>query len=522
MAGPAIRLLDFGLAYPTPDGQLTLLRPSSFDITTGSLALIVGPSGSGKSSLFSAFLGLDDPYAPELMTTGTVELLGVPVRSPLGRAHHGRVGAVFQEGALLDDRSPRDNIALAGREILGRKIGNEEVQSLLDRVGLPDPPTTIAALSGGQRRRIALARALAGDPELLFLDEPTAGLDPEGAQEIAQLIGTVHRDRKGATTVVITHDREAFQPVATHWVEFASDRSHLRICENDAGSETGRSTQFRSRATQPPATQPPALDPPIREPRSRVARLRRTGQRLLLACASGPATLGDAIRNLIPVHGQRLLREISEFALPPAPYLALAALTLGGFGTYFAFQNNPLEGAFQHEVLVGTGKVLTSVAVPLLVCVLLSARIAASATTRIGMLRHARVFEALPLMGIRPGAFWLTPLLWGTVVAFLLHSLLAGVAGTIASAVVVHAMTGLSSFAWSQSYFAGVHSGDLQWIGLKALASAVATAIISYTLATRPQRSTSDVARAADRALVHSTLAVLLIHAGFTVVQFGR
>lgn len=500
---PSIRLTDFELGFPDRGGVRSVVTVPSFELEHGTFSLLVGPSGSGKSSLFSALLALRDPHAPSYERAGRLELLGVTIRERLPRELRGRVAAVFQDGALLDDRSPRANVVLAFAELRGRRPTDAEVDGLLARVGLSDPPSDVAALSGGQRRRIALARALAGDPELLLLDEPTAGLDPESAREIAALLREVHDERTPRTTVVITHDLEAFTPHADRVITFAPDRDELR---------------------SHPVDQVPREEPlvPLRPMRwSRPARVARVARELLLEWGRLPATLLAALRDAIPIHGHRVAREVVEFALPPVPYLVIAAITVGGFGTYFAFQNNPLEGAFRHEVLVGAGKVLTSVALPLLVSVLLAARVAASATTRLGGLRLARVFEALPLIGIRPTAFWLTPLLWGTVLSFLFHTFVAGLAGTIASAGVTHLMTGSSTFSWSQSYFAAIDGDDLQWIGLKAVGSAVATALIAYALASRPHRSTADVATAADRALVQSTLAALVIHAGLAVIQFG-
>ena len=167
---------------------------------------LVGGSGSGKTTLLRHILGLEVPLQ------GAIRVLG---RSPLGgdfdqwRGLRRRWGVLFQGGALYSALSVFDNIALPLRELRARDETQvrERVHRKLEQVGLTgaDADKMPAQLSGGMVKRVALARALILDPELLFLDEPTAGLDPARSKAFVALIKSL-RDALDLTVMMITHD----------------------------------------------------------------------------------------------------------------------------------------------------------------------------------------------------------------------------------------------------------------------------------------------------------------------------
>ena len=183
------------------------------EVRRGEVLGIVGGSGSGKSVLLRTIIGLQRPAA------GRIEVLGEDVweggHEALARLRR-RWGVLFQDGALFGSLTVARNIAtpMIEHTSLPPRLRAELVRVKLGLVGLP-PEAGIklpSELSGGMRKRVGLARALALDPEVIFLDEPTAGLDPIGAAGFDELIGELQRSL-GLTVVMITHDLDSLAAI---------------------------------------------------------------------------------------------------------------------------------------------------------------------------------------------------------------------------------------------------------------------------------------------------------------------
>ncbi|RUO36642.1 ABC transporter ATP-binding protein [Aliidiomarina sanyensis] len=172
----------------------------------GEILGVVGGSGAGKSVLLRSIVGLQKP------ASGHIEVLGIDVQKASSRerlALERRTGVLFQSGALFSSMTVVENVAmpLIEHEHLRKSDALELARMKLALVGLPGHAGDLqpAELSGGMVKRAALARSLALEPELLFLDEPTAGLDPIGAAAFDELIVTL-RDALGLTVFLVTHD----------------------------------------------------------------------------------------------------------------------------------------------------------------------------------------------------------------------------------------------------------------------------------------------------------------------------
>ena len=187
-------------------GKTVIHKNLQFDVRRGEIVAIVGGSGSGKTTLVRQIIALERP------TSGTIKVFGENINSvdaQTARLMRCRTGMLFQQGALFSAMSVFDNVAQPIRE-LGRvpePLLRDIVMLKLEMVGLPFKHAykMPAALSGGMIKRVGIARAIALEPELLFLDEPTAGLDPQSSEEFVQLIATLHR-MLGLTVVMVTHD----------------------------------------------------------------------------------------------------------------------------------------------------------------------------------------------------------------------------------------------------------------------------------------------------------------------------
>lgn len=176
------------------------------DLFRGEILGIVGASGSGKSVLLRAIVGLEDPQA------GTIEVLGQQLAALPGsqrRALERRWGVTFQDGALFSSLTVRENVQVPLRAVPGLTTAQQRglAELKVSMAGLPwrANDNSPSELSGGMRKRAGLARALALDPEILFLDEPTAGLDPIGAAAFDRLIVTL-RDALNLSVFLVTHD----------------------------------------------------------------------------------------------------------------------------------------------------------------------------------------------------------------------------------------------------------------------------------------------------------------------------
>lgn len=194
------------------------------DLYRGEILGVVGGSGSGKSVLLRSLVGLRRPSSGRVQVLGE-DLLSMPAgrRSQLER----RFGVLFQKGALFTSLSVLENIALPLIEHAGldRAAAEHLARVKLALVGLPSTAGDKypVALSGGMIKRAALARALALDPEILFLDEPTAGLDPIGAAAFDQLILTL-RDALGLTVFLVTHDLDTLYSLCDRVAVLAKQR----------------------------------------------------------------------------------------------------------------------------------------------------------------------------------------------------------------------------------------------------------------------------------------------------------
>ena len=201
---PLLRLRGVTKIYQ-PDGQeVTGLEDVNLDIQSGDFLAVMGPSGSGKSTLMNILGCLDIP------TTGTYEIKGMPVSrlSPeeLARLRNREIGFVFQVFHLLPRYTALRNVELP---LLYAGVGREEraqrALSALRAVGLEDRRNHLSnQLSGGQKQKVAIARALVNRPSLLLADEPTGNLDSKSGEELMEILARLNGE--GTTIVVVTHD----------------------------------------------------------------------------------------------------------------------------------------------------------------------------------------------------------------------------------------------------------------------------------------------------------------------------
>lgn len=200
----------------TQFGDFVVHKDLNLTIERGQIVALVGGSGSGKTTLLRQILGLERP------TAGSVKVFGTEIsqadRATLQEIRN-RWGMLFQQGALFSALTTFDNVAQPMRELrtLPEAVIHDAALLKLQMVGIgPEHAQKMPAdLSGGMIKRVALARALALEPELLFLDEPTAGLDPSLSDSFVELIRSLHRELH-LTVVMVTHDLDTLFALCTH------------------------------------------------------------------------------------------------------------------------------------------------------------------------------------------------------------------------------------------------------------------------------------------------------------------
>ena len=198
---PIIKMTDIKVAY----GGNTVLNCVNLKIEKGEVLAIIGPSGSGKSTLLRMLIGLIKPTSGQIVINGQeVENYNEYQWNALRK----EMGMVFQYSALFDSMSVEENVAFGLRQ--HTKKGNEETMQIVDRmltlVGLKGYNNYMPSeLSGGMKKRVSLARAIATNPDILLYDEPTAGLDPVMSDVINKLMLET-KQRMKVTSVLVTHD----------------------------------------------------------------------------------------------------------------------------------------------------------------------------------------------------------------------------------------------------------------------------------------------------------------------------
>jgi len=518
--GPAVVLHNLTVRV----GNRDLLLPTSAEFPAGEISLIIGCSGAGKSTLLRVLSGeLPHPDEP-VDVAGEVRLGDRPLRKA-----GNRIGIVYQNHALFDELSAAQNVAFAQDH---RGPGTQTSEQLspaewLDQLQIPANVPT-GRLSGGQQQRLAIARTMAYDPDLVLYDEPTAGLDPDTATHVAGLIRDTHAAQR-KTSLVVTHDYETLPQIADRIFLLDAEALALREIPKDDWS------QLRGLFKQPQTPSGPTASagtPSLGRWWARQAgQFLESSSRAVEALAAVPLRLIPIWKSprwglRFAVHYLRLVAGLSAVA-----YIAISGLIIGFVATYFTFRFLPFskytEPLLIENLLSSIGFSLYRILVPVLATLLIASRCGAAVAADVGGKTYGRQMDALRTLGAPPKRYLLTGILY----AFLLGTpWLTGLAYLVAHATSLAVFTSIYPERGPDFWHLHFHKDLLLphralyigtgWLTAKLLACGVGTALIAYHCGSRPKTSSTDVSRGITRAILWSTLLVLLIHFGFTFVEF--
>jgi len=516
---PDIPCLRFGqLSITLPNGRV-LLRDANLEIGGGEFVLLVGGSGSGKTTLLRLIAGLYEPTEGPIPHDGNIGF----TRSD-GSACHPRVGLVFQNLALFDELSAEDNVQFAldhGPQGLGAT--REMARQLLQKLGVPQD-TPLSRLSGGERQRVAVARTLAQDPPILLFDEPTTGLDPARARDVAKLLADTHREF-GKTVVVVTHDYRPFLPYRPRMVLLDSSRLTLR----DIGVDELESTL----EAQPPHDQESlALDSAGRS--FWVENVRRWLE------APGTIVLTILLAAQGMVVGWRQRRWKARYLWhylrmtmvgTTAVYVLLSGAMLGFVFTSFSFAQLPFADVtvplLTEEFLAATGYATYRVVVPLMISVLLAGKCGAAIAADIGTRRLTHQFDALRSFGVEPLHYYYGNIALALLISSPLLTMLAFMANWYAALVAFLLSREEGTLAAFERNFMStvwpithVFPVGTAWAAVKVATSGLCIAAIAYVLGARRKDSSPAVGRDVGLTIFWATLAVLALHSVYSFVEF--
>ena len=239
MAEPVIELEHVSAGYP----GVEILGDVSFAVNEGEIFVLLGGSGCGKSTIMRHMIGLNPVLG------GTLRVLGMEMNRKNRPKILRRIGVMYQSGALFGNMTCLQNVMLPLEEFtkLGRKARVEKARGLLDQVGLADAAEKMPSeISGGMKKRVAIARALALDPEIIFLDEPSAGLDPITSSALDDLILKI-RAARGTTFVVVTHELPSIFKIADRCAMFDKARHGMIALDAPAALRDSTDDEFVKR-----------------------------------------------------------------------------------------------------------------------------------------------------------------------------------------------------------------------------------------------------------------------------------
>jgi ABC-type multidrug transport system ATPase subunit/ABC-type transporter Mla maintaining outer membrane lipid asymmetry permease subunit MlaE len=506
-------------------GTKVLLEDASITFPSGELILLLGWSGVGKSVLLRILAGLIEPSHAGIRYTGTIDFVSANgTHRPESDSTH-PVAVVFQDFALLDELSPLQNVQIAVDHTRDQKqTSTDRAAGLLAELRVPtDRPTSV--FSGGQQQRLAIARAIASEADVVFYDEPTSGLDHKTALQVAEFIRETQQSHR-RTSILITHDYETLSRIADRIILL--DHTQKKLVELPR-EEWGKLLE--------------ALGPPpvMTNDLAKISIASRAGLVVRTAMEESGQFVESVVClpwSLLPLWRSRkwgLRYTVYYLRLVAGPsacvYVAVAGMILGFVAQDFVFRYLPFrqftEPLLTENLLHATGFSLYRFLVPILATILIAARSGAAVASDVGSKVYGNQLDAMKTIGINPERLLRTPVLYAFLIgtpflAFLSYAV-AAVAASFAF-LMTHAELGIGF--WDSHFHrelilpTGYLYKGSSWLIAKLLTCGIGIAIISWRCAVTPKLSGSEISHGVTRTILWATLFVLFVHFGYSLFEF--
>lgn len=497
-------------------GGRRILDGLSWELREGECAVLLGPSGGGKSVFLHTLLGLMKPDAGEV------------AHDAIGDDRFRAIAVMFQDDALLDDRTVEANLAIACEERLDAFTGPfaAETEAAIDEVlrEVELDPALVrrrlpSQLSGGMRRRVALARAVIRRPRVLIADEPTTGLDPASSARVYDLLGRLI-ERHGMSATIITHDPACASRLGYPVYYFSPIDGRLpcwRAPDATSPDERHRSLLIwmqeqlaahleRARDRQDPAALQKTAPTDLAEHIGRA--VDRIGTFGLLAMQLGT-----------PPNPMLLARNLLQWGLGTLPLTFLIFLMLGVVMEVQA-ESAVVDFGLSNRLPELVALSLLRLA-PILTGFLVAGRCGSAIGAQIGWMQLAGQMRAMRTMRLDPERALFPPLFWSltlSVPLLALAGLVIGAAGALLALASPLSHARITAAFFLEAYPEFLTTTELVLFVLKTLAMGAGLAIITYAGAAAPKRSPADVTRAITRGLVASFLWITLVDATIGVL----
>lgn len=512
------------------DDQL-LLDNVTLEIYEGEITLLVGRSGSGKTVFMKILAGLITPANTHFKISGSIKVGGKEILGAtlLPNRQATPIGIVFQDYGLMDNYSIAQNFDFAFAHSpfhIPREQRQNVAARLQQKLGL-DYRLPIRHASGGQKRRIAIARTLAYNPEIIIYDEPTAGLDPQMMRTVASLIHDTHAAFSKKSSIVVTHQYVDFLPFAN------------RVLFLDPAQKTISEVSPANLEQQLSREESPTSAPPKSKWWCDL------GGQVTTFFAK---TAGWAWRSVVlvmtllvrlipywrsPLWGLRYfghyLRLVSFFSA--IFYIGMAGIIVGFVGAYFTFKFMPYaqytRPLITEDVLSALGYGLYRIIIPISVSVLVAARCGAAVTSDLGNRIYLQEIDAMQSLGASPSRYLQTGVVYAFLIGMPVLTLIAFFLARLMCLWVFLFMHPQHNAIFADAIFHSFlrQGGELffkgsSWVICKALVCGFGIGNICYLIGMRPKSSTRDISRDITLSVIWGTLFVLMTHLVFALLEF--